>query len=159
MEALKSYLLTAMLASLAASLLIRITDEGYRKYVRLIAGLALLLLLVKPLFTLADAVTDGLTDLERLPESTDDGGEQGAFIGEMGRTMSREVGDLIAKRFGLLRDTVSVKLTLDLSDLSAISIYRIEVTVTSDCDTEQIRKYLEESFDCSAEVVALHDPK
>ncbi len=157
MEALKSYLLTAMLASLAASLLIRITDEVYRKYVRLIAGLALLLLLVKPLFTLADAVTDGLNDWERLPEATDDGGEQGAFIGEMGRTMSREVGDLIARRFGLSRDTVSVKLTLDLSDLSAISIYRIEVTVTSDCDADLIREYLEESFDCSAEVVAVRD--
>lgn len=153
MEALKSYLLTAMLASLAASLLIRISDPRQRNYIRYIAGLTLLLLLAAPLTSLAGELAEGLEESDQSPESDHEADDKEAFIGEMGRTMSREIGDLVATRFALPRESVSVKLTLDLTDLSAIAIYRIDVTVRAECDRAAIERYLSESLNCEVSVL------
>ncbi len=150
MEALKSYLLTAMAASVAASALLRITDQRYRAYLRYVAGLCLLLVLIHPLFGLAGKLSGALSDLDGVtqPEVT---AEQTA-LGEIGREMSRQIGDLIARRFSLPREAISVKLTLDLTDLSAIAIHRVELTVLTPCDANAIRLYLESSLDCEAAV-------
>ena len=154
MEALKSYLLTAMLASLASSLLIRISDPRHKSYLRYVAGLALLLLLVAPLTTLAQDLGNVLSD--SLPPAATEGeeNEPQAYIGEIGRTMSRQIGDLIAKQFELPRDAISVKLTLDLSDLSAIAIYRVDVTVSdASCDVDAIDRYLTDALGCEVSVI------
>ncbi|MBQ8287187.1 MAG: hypothetical protein IJX76_00260 [Clostridia bacterium] len=151
MEALKSYLLTAMLASLAASLLIRISDPRYRTYVRYVAGLALLLLLTIPLTSLAGDLADELSETDVTEEEQEQSARE-EVIGEIGRTMSRQIGDIVAQRFALSREAITVKLTLDLSDLSAISIYRVDLTVRVMCDAQEIEHYLSESLDCPVTV-------
>lgn len=154
MEALKSYLLTAMLASLASSLLIRISDPRYRTYLRYVAGLALLLLLTVPLTNLAGDLSDSLSEMDAAEEVQEENAEE-QLIGEIGRTMSGQIGDLTARRFGLSRGAVSVKLTLDLTDLSAIAIYRVDLTVRAVCDANEIENYLSESLDCPVTVTVL----
>ena len=156
MEALKSYLVTAMLASLASSIVIRISDPRHRSYIRYIAGLALLVLLAVPLTSIARDLTDSLSDIDPPSETQDIAGNNREFVGELGRTMSGQIGDLIASRFQLPRETISVKLTLDLSDLSAISIYRIDVTVSGTvCDVEAIDRYLSDSLNCEVSVIRI----
>ncbi|MGM9648285.1 MAG: hypothetical protein ACI3YH_09155 [Eubacteriales bacterium] len=154
MEALKSYLLTAMLASLASSLLIRISDPRYRTYLRYVAGLALLLLLTVPLTNLAGDLSDSLSEMDATEEVQEENAED-QLVGEIGRTMSAQIGDLTARRFGLSRGAVSVKLTLDLTDLSAIAIYRVDLTVRAVCDANEIKNYLSESLDCPVTVTVL----
>ena len=154
MEALKSYLLTAMLASLASSLLIRISDPRYRTYLRYVAGLALLLLLTVPLTNLAGDLSDSLSEMDAAEEVQEENAED-QLVGEIGRTMSGQIGDLTARRFGLSRGAVSVKLTLDLTDLSAIAIYRVDLTVRAVCDANEIENYLSESLDCPVTVTVL----
>lgn len=154
MEALKSYLLTAMLASLASSLLIRISDPRYRTYLRYVAGLALLLLLTVPLTNLAGDLSDSLSEMDATEEVQEENAED-QLVGEIGRTMSAQIGDLTARRFGLSRGAVSVKLTLDLTDLSAIAIYRVDLTVRAVCDANEIENYLSESLDCPVTVTVL----
>ena len=151
MEALKSYLLTAMLASLASSLLIRISDPRHRTYVRYVAGLALLLLLTVPLTSLAGEFADGLSDTDVSIQETELAAQE-AVIGQIGQKMSAQIGDLVAQKFALSRETVSVKLTLDLTDLSAISVYRVDVTVNAACDAKEIEAYLSESLACPVTV-------
>ncbi|MBO5778122.1 MAG: hypothetical protein J6R82_00995 [Clostridia bacterium] len=155
MEALKSYLLTAMLASLAASLLIRITDARHRSYIRYIAGLALLLLLTMPLLSLVQTLGEEFNDIDFTPEieNATDGREE--FIGNLGQTMSRQIGDLVATQFRIPREAISVKLTLDLADLSAISIYRIDVTVKAHCDVAAVDRYLTDSLHCDVTVIGV----
>ena len=77
------------------------------------------------------------------------------FLGEMGRTMSVQIGDLIAKEFRLSRERVTVKLTLDLSDVSAIAIYRVDVSISGNCDADAIDRYLTESLNCEVTVIAV----
>lgn len=156
MEALKSYLFTAMLASLVAALFIRISDPRYRNYIRYVAGLALLLLLAAPLTSLAEELSKGLTDTDLPSETEDATDDKQEFIGELGRTMSRQIGDLVANQFRLPRESISVKLTLDLADLSAISIYRVDVTVQGEqCDVEAIDRYLTDSLHCEVSVTGI----
>ncbi|MBQ8382466.1 MAG: hypothetical protein IJX47_04585 [Clostridia bacterium] len=151
MEALKSYLLTAMLASLAASLLLRLSDHRYRAYIRYVAGLALLLLLTVPLTSLAADLAEELSETDVIEEEQEQSTREEA-VGEIGRTMSRQIGDMIAQRFALPRESISVKLTLDLTDLSAISIYRVDLTIRMACDAREIESYLSESLDCPVTV-------
>lgn len=154
MEALKSYLVTAMLASIASSAVIRISDPRHRSYIRYISGLALLLLLAAPLTSVAKELADSLSDIET-PAVTEDSYEDNhAFVGELGRTMSVQIGDLVASRFHLPRESIAVKLTLDLSDLSAISIYQVDVMITGiECDMEAIDRYLTDSLNCEVDVI------
>jgi hypothetical protein len=154
MEALKSYLFTAMLASLASTILIRITDPRHRSYLRYIAGLALLLLISSPLTSLGAELGAALSDVEFSgSDKTED--DKKEFLGEMGRTMSVQIGDLIAKEFSLSRERVTVKLTLDLSDVSAIAIYRVDVSISGNCDADAIDRYLTESLNCEVTVIAV----
>ena len=155
MEALKSYLLTGMLASLASSLLIRISDTRYRGYIRFVAGLAVLLVLTVPLASLAEELGTAISDIDFTVPSEELTENKEEVIGQLGRTMSRQIGDWVAERFSLSRESISVKLTLDLADLSAISIYSIEVTVLAECDEKKIEQYLSEALQCEGKITVI----
>ncbi len=152
MEALKSYLLTAMLATLAISLLLRLTDPRWRTYLRYIAGLCLLLWMSTPLLSLAGDLSDRLSAIDP-PAISESDPASAPFLEEMGKTMSRKVGDLVAERFPIPRHALSVKLTLDLADPSSILIYRVEVTVYEDADCQAIEAYLADELGCPVQVV------
>lgn len=156
MEALKSYLLTAMLASLVASLILRISDSRYRAYLRYVAGLALLVLLTVPLTSLAEELAEELSALESYQQEQESEPQE-EIMGEIGRTMSQQIGDLVAHRYGLSRESVAVKLTLDLSDLSAITIYQVDLTIRSECNAGEIQRYLSESLDCPVAVTIVSE--
>ena len=144
MEALKSYLYTAMLAALVSSIVIRLCDPRHRKYVRFGAGLCLLLALTAPLLSLTDELTsfsiESPTISKELGENT--------LPGTIGQEMSVQIGDLTANRFSIPREKIRVKLTLDLSDLSAITLVRVDMVIAAVCDTEAIKTYLSDALGC-----------
>lgn len=149
MEALKSYLYTAMLAALVSSVVIRLCDPRHRKYVRFGAGLCLLLALTSPLLTL----TDDLASLAiESPTLSQEPGEN-SWMGTIGQEMSVQIGDLTANRFAIPREQIRVKLTLDLSDLSAIELVRVDMVISSACDAEAIETYLSDALGCPIEVM------
>ena len=151
MEALKGYLVSAMVAALVSSLFLRVTDARYRGWIRYIAGLALLLMLAAPLIDLADGLSQSLADLDGYEEATGQAAEE-QVVEEIGKSMSRQIGDTVAGQFHLPREKIRVKLTLDLSDLSAIGIYRVDLTVAADCSEQEIEAYLSEALGCPATV-------
>ena len=81
MEALKGYLYTAMLAALASSVIVRISDPRHRKYIRFGAGLCLLLSLTSPLVHL----TQELTHLTDSPPAITESEQENLWMGEIGR--------------------------------------------------------------------------
>ena len=154
MEALKSYLLTAMLAALISSLLSRLADTRFRGWIRYAAGLAILLMLTAPLISLADELTDSLSELDSYKEEQQPAAQE-KVVGEIGKTMSVQIGDMVSQRFGLQRDRIRVKLTLDLADISAIEIYRVEISIRSDCDKDEIEQYISEALGCPVKVTVI----
>lgn len=154
MEALKSYLYTAMLAALVSSVVIRITDPRHRKYIRFGAGLCLLLLLSAPLAALLKETVEIADAPPTVTESVD----EHLWMGEIGREMSDQIGDLTATRFSIHRECIRVKLTLDLADLSAISLVRVDLTVLSSCDAKAIESYLSDALGCPVTVTVSVSP-
>lgn len=150
MDALRSYLTTAMLASVVSAICIRFTDERFRKYVQFVAGLCLLAVLALPLYSL---VSD-LSDLELSFERSEDEAtaDNTAYIEQLGSQLAHSVGDRVARLYSLPREAVYVTLTLDTSDLTSIEIVSIEVSVTVDCDESMMEEGLSNEFACSVKV-------
>lgn len=151
MEALKEYLVTAMVAALVSSLFLRVTDARYRGWIRYIAGLALLLMLAAPLVGLADELANSLADSNEYQETEGQAAEK-QVVEEIGKTMSRQIGDTVAGQFHLPRERIRVKLTLDLSDLSAIALYSVDLTIAAECAPEEIEAYLSVALGCPVTV-------
>ena len=150
MEALKSYLYIAMLAALISAIIIRVSEPRYRKYIRFGAGLCLLLTLTAPLINLSDE----LMEFAETPASITSVEEENLLMGEIGREMCKQIGDLVANQFAIPREKIRVKMTLDLADLSAISVVRIDLLVCFQCDTESIESYLSGALGCPVQVEA-----
>ena len=150
MEALKSYLYIAMLAALVSAIIIRVSEPRYRKYIRFGAGLCLLLTLTGPLINLSDE----LIEIAGTPVAITSLEEENLLMGEIGREMSKQIGDLVSNQFSIPREKIRVKLTLDLADLSSISLVRIDLTVSSQCDTASIESYLSGALGCPVQVEA-----
>lgn len=155
MEILKRYLYTAMLAALASSIVLRISDSRYRKYIRFGAGLCLLLTLITPMLGLTGEITKLISEP---PTVTTPAGESN-YMGLIGQGMSQQIGDVVAERFSIPREKIHVKLTLDLTDLSAISLIGVDLTIEYPCDSEQIRDYMQVALDCPIEVIVMTGEK
>ena len=151
MEALKSYLYVAMLAALVSSIVIRISEPRYRKYIRFGAGLCLLLAVTAPLISLSDELVD-FAEESSITAPTQ---EADRLMGEIGRGMSIQIGDLVAHQFAIPRERIRVKLTLDLADLTAIAIVRVDLTISGECDAEAIEAYLSSALGCPAQVAVI----
>lgn len=150
MEALRSYLTTAILASLVSAVCIQLTDERFRKYVKYLAGLCLLSVLALPLFSLVSELGDLKISLD---QSTDQSlSADSAYLDLLGSELSRSVGDRIAKLYGIERSAVYVTLTLDTADLSSIELLSIDVRIAAECDTKAIEQALQAEFACAVDV-------
>lgn len=150
MDALRSYLTTAMLASVASAICIQFTDERFRKYVKFIAGLCILAVLVLPLTTLVPEI--GSIDLAPLMNMEDAETDATEYLNLLGEQLARSVGDRVARRHNLPREVIYVNLALDTTDLSSIELVSIELTVTTECDEEAIERVLSDEFACEVSV-------
>lgn len=150
MDALRSYLTTAMVASVASAICIQLTDERFRKYVKYLAGLCMLLVLVHPLLGLISDMGDYSISVEESSEETLSG--DSAYVGLLGNQLSEAIGDRVAYIYDLSRDAVYVTLTLDTSDLSAIEIKAIDLLITEKCDGERIAQAMSAEFACTVNV-------
>ena len=148
METLKSYLYTAMLAALVSSMVLRLSEPRYRKYIRFGVGLCLLLTMIMPILTVMEEVTDINWEA---PELTQAEGES-RYMDMIGQEMSNQIACVVANRYRISRDVIRVKITLDLTDLSAISLIRVDLTILCPCEGEEIQDYLTKSLDCPVEV-------
>lgn len=150
MDALRSYLTTAMLASVASAICIQFTDDRFRKYVKYLAGLCLLLVLTLPLMSLLSDIDDFELSLEESREVTLSGDSE--YINLLGSSIADSVGDRVSLLYDLPREAVYVTLTLNTADLAAIEIESIEVVVNAECDETSIEQALANEFACTVHV-------
>lgn len=149
MDALRSYLSTAMLASVASAICIQITDERFRKYVKYIAGLCILLVLTMPLLSLVSEIEDITLNTDQKEPSLS---EESDYLTLLGSQLAESIGDRVALLYELPREAIYVAITLDSADLSAIEIISIDLTLTVDCDEQAMAEALAQSFACQVNI-------
>ena len=112
-----------------------------------------MLALTVPLLSLTQELTDITTNT---PIFTQAEGEN-QLMGEIGREMSVQIGNMIANRFAIPRDDIQVKLTVDLADLSAISLVKVDLLIDCNCDRQAIEEYLSNALGCPVEVMVVQN--
>lgn len=150
METLRSYLTTAMLASVASAICVRLADERFQKYVKYIAGLCLLALLAKPLYSLVEAPGERSFAIESEEQEALTG--ESSYLEALGSQLSEAIGDRVARQNGIKREAIYVTLTLNTSDLSSIEITAIELVIRSECDESAIEQTLSAELGCTVSV-------
>lgn len=150
MDALRSYLTTAILASVVSAICIQITEERFRKYVKFIVGLCLLSVLALPLVSLVREISE--IDLAVEVNEGEIQNDDTAYLNLLGSQIAESIGDRIARQYDIPREAVYVTLTLDTADPTAIEIDAVEVTVTEACDEELIERSLSAELACTAHV-------
>lgn len=150
MDALRSYLTTAMIASVISVICIQLTDERFRKYVKYLVGLCLLLMLTRPLLSLVSEIGDARFSLSESREETLTG--DSAYLDLLGNQLCESIGDRVSIYFSLPRESIYVTMTLDTADLSALKIEAIDLHITQACDEELIAKTLSDEFACPVNV-------
>lgn len=150
METLRSYLTTAMLASVASAICIRLADERFQKYVKYIAGLCILALLAKPLYTLVEEMSEQsfTVDMDKGEGLTAESG----YLEALGGELSDSIGDRVARQNALPREAIYVTLTLNTADLSSIEIESIDLIIKAECDEKTIEQALSTEFACKVHV-------
>ena len=151
MDALKSYLYTALLAALVSSIAIRLSEPRYRKFIRFVAGLGLLLTVTAPLIGL----TNELASLASEPPDITYTEGNAQYMDAIGKEMSVQIGDMVASRYHIPREKIWVNLSLDLTDLSAISLVSVVITIDYPCNQQAISDYFTTALGCPAEVITI----
>lgn len=98
------------------------------------------------------SLTSQLTEITIDSPSVSEDTKEDQLMESIGQEMCKQIGDLVASRYGIPRSNIQVKLTLDLADLSAISMVRVDITITSACDTKAIEEYLSVNLGCPVTV-------
>ncbi len=150
MNALRSYLITVMMAAVASALCVQFSDERFRKYVKYIAALAMLLVLTVPMLSLVSEIGDIHFSVDETVSETV--GEDSPYLSLLGKQLSKNVGDRIASVYGIPREAIYVTLTLDTADLAALRIDSIDVVITDNCDEGEISRTLTDEFACTVRV-------
>ena len=92
---------------------------GAVKYICSVAVLLVMLSPVMAFLSSAERTSDMITNFFS------------GMIGEVGAA-SESIGKAVAAKFGLAHEAVSVSLTLDMSDVSAVQIVRADIVISED---------------------------
>ena len=147
MEAyVKGVIIIGAVSSVILSVLPR-GEERSGKYVKYIAGLAVLLIIISPIAGLFDFAHTFTTDLP----SVDTGESElySAVISKTADNISRFILDRCLEKFALDPAGVKVRLILNESDIENVEITEIQL-FTEEKNSEKrerIRKYIEEIFE------------
>ena len=128
MQTVYSYLYPVMLAALAGAFVTALAPEkgNLKKYVRCIAGLALLAALILPF---RDGISLETDSTEK--EAYNDGAQrssQDIIVGLYAERICGELERLCAEACGVGEDDITLSLTLDTAELSDIRITEIRVS-------------------------------
>lgn len=148
--------------SVSSALLILISPDGsdVKKYIRYLAGIAVVALVCASFIPLVKSVrdiSDGLKDLLLGEGGYNVPGEDGSdwIVGESVKNIEKGIADLVGGRFMIDTTCVGVKAVVNSSDLENIVIEKIIITLSGDgkyVSAEGVKSYIGEMLDCETEV-------
>jgi hypothetical protein len=157
MNEIYSYIYSLAVAASAAGIVTALApDEGQlKKYVKYIAALCVLVMLALPAKTAIAAIAGGVEDamsalqLEAGSEHTADSAEA-ALIAQTKQNIETGLGRLLSAKLDCDAEAVAVTVTLDTSNLQAITVSKVDARAPAEYKTIGIEIWLAEQTGCAA---------
>ncbi len=150
-----------ILLSVASSVLVLLAPDGNdtKRYVKYVAGIvvaAMICTAIVPMWEAAEDFADSLMDIVAGGEASlpsEDGSDW--VVKESVANIENGVGELIAARFSVGRDAVSVKAEVDATDKENVIITKLTVTLSGDgkyISAGGVEEYVSSLLGCETEV-------
>lgn len=142
----KSWIIGIFLVTVCSAMITLMSPDGeMKKYVRLVASLSVLASIAIPLVFAAsklryDISIENPSEIDSVSESGFD------IISLSAKEIEKSVGDHVATGFSLQRDDVFVTAELDGSDMTAVEIKRVEISVPHGADIRAVKEYVSGLF-------------
>ena len=128
--------------------------------VKYICSVAVLLVMLSPVISFlssaertSDMITEFFSDvINEVGAASDDAGFDDLRGSSAAAAVSESIGKAVAAKFGLSREAVSVSLTLDMSDVSAVQIVRADIVI-SDVDHTGEGRFVSEIGKFASELI------
>ncbi len=156
MKVLSEYILCAFLASLAAGVAEKLSSSSgsLKKYVSFIASLVLLVMLVKPLGTLVDLLSDFAEgSLETRPSEGEEEKDYGYLLETTEKKVAEAIGEDLTGAFDLSEPPV-ISVELVLEEGGTILMVKIDagIPVAYSDRKANIKEYLETKYHTAVSV-------
>lgn len=155
MEGFKAYAIALVTVCVCAGLVTQLAPEGeLKKYLRYIVSLCVLAALISPVIS----VFVSLPELAEKIETTSDSGftESESYEEQLISVRKKAVEDsiksLIAAKFSLPEEKISLSIEIDAKNVSAIEIKAINIVLYCQADKNGITAYVSEMFYGTAKV-------
>ena len=141
-----SFTVGIFLVSVCAAIVSFLSPDGeMKKYVRLVASLAVLASIAVPLIFTAAKLPAELSP-DDFTAMKFDGGGSFDIISLSAAEIEKSVKSMVASEFSLDEETVSVDVRLSAADTSAVEISGVEVTVPPGVDKAAVMEYVNGLF-------------
>ncbi len=157
------YSIVAVATAIGIAMMIAPNSEGMKKYVRLIASVCILCVVIDPTVKLIEAINDFNGEIGFLP--SDESGElydkydgiyQNYLDGKYGENIGDAVKDAVFKRFGIKKENIKVSVSFLYDTQTNLKTpKRITLIISGSAiltDPDELKKFVGELFECEAEV-------
>lgn len=155
MEKFSDFVVSVLTVCVISGIVIGISPEGaMKKYISYIVSLCMLAAIITPIISIFSSVPQYSGEIERIFEDQNetDSDAETRLIEAQKAAVELAIRDTIVKKFGIGEDNVSVEITIDTANKSAIEIRCIDVSVAGECPSGEIKRYIEEMFYGTAKV-------
>lgn len=155
MDAVKSYVMCALLAAALSGILKNISSgmKNFEKYVGLVCSLTVIIILASPLAGIISNVRDTLSSDGSLIENiqkdpSDSKNAEEIMSDKVKRALEDTIKDILCRRFAL--DTSDIEVSALLADDNTVQ--KIVINIYTDTDTLALKSYVENIMCISAEI-------
>ena len=162
---MKSYILSILTVSIIGGIVssfLSHKDSGLRKRVNFIVGLICAIILISPIVRIAKntvVLKDGIDSIfESLDISSTINNSNQIIIDTSVEKIESGLKATIVNKFKFNEDDVKVNLTTDTSDIEAIKIVKITITLANEAswyNEEKIKSFAEDLTECAIEIIKI----
>ena len=161
MEAIKGYVMCALIASVISGILKNLSSEmrSFDKYITFISSLVVIIMLATPFVSIAIEVDKSLAENSFFPSEEDckddDDGElyDKTVTAYYAEAVKNSVASIISSKFSLDSDDFKVKASLEKDKNGNLTIKEIIIFMYSDMNVEEIEYYTEKILGLKTEII------
>ena len=149
------FVLSVLTVCVISGVAVGLAPEGsIKKYIKFIVSLCVLAAILTPLIGVISSIPSvGEESSEIFGKKGEESGEYGEKqIEAQKAAIEAAICDIVSSKFGIDKGAVSVSITIDAQNISAIEIREIKINVKSKCNTAEIENYIGEMFYGTARV-------
>lgn len=149
------FVLSVLTVCVISGVAVGLAPEGsIKKYIKLIVSLCVLAAILTPLIGIVSSIPSVGDEISEIfgKKEEEDGAYDEKQIEAQKAAVEAAVCDVVASKFGIDKKAISVSLTIDAQNISAIEIREIKINIKGKCNTAEIANYIGEMFYGTAKV-------